>query len=303
MLAKQNRDKGTKTVKISRRSFAAAAGAGAAALASPAMLKPASASMLAHKPDRLPFQVFAALLHEQEPDLKPDGLDPIYLFDRGIWAAGATRLDVPDDRLVKARVDRLPENGSPLVMDFEFFKFRNSREALASRNSLKAIARSFRNASGDRPIGFYEYLPRREFWSAIAGKDSAKYHQWQLKNDFFAELEPYVDTLFPSIYTFHDDPKKWVKYARAQVSEARRISDKPVIPFIWHDFHYNGQDGPLVPIPASFWRLQLETLSEIADGIVIWGGWDPVKRTRVVWDNQADWWLETQNFMRALGRV
>jgi hypothetical protein len=278
---------------MSRRGFTAGLGASALTLSAP---------LLPHVPKAGGFKVYGSLLHAGEPDLRPDGINPIYLFDRGIWAEGISRHGAPDAGLIAQRLAKLPDDGAPIVMDFEYFKFRTREEAEASRQSLEIIAETFRLASAGRPIGFYGYLPRREFWRAIEGTHTNRYKAWQKQNAFLAPLESSVDMLFPSIYTFHDDPKKWRTYAIAQVREARQLSDKPVIPFIWPDFHYNGEDGPLAPIPAYFWRLQLETLAEIADGLVIWGGWDPVKRRRVAWDDEAPWWLETQDFMRHIGQ-
>ncbi|MBX7531762.1 hyaluronidase [Qipengyuania sp. 1XM1-15A] len=274
---------------LSRRSFAGWLGTGMLLQGSPGFLRPPSSNR---------FTVYGALLHSNEPDLRQWGINPIYLFDRGIWKDGESRFSTPDPDLVAERIERLPNDGAPLVMDFEFYKTRTREEAIASREGLRRITETFARYAGDRPIGIYEYLPRRNYWGSIGARDSPEFKEWQDLNTLMSSLARSVDLVFPSLYTFHDNPTQWQRYARAQISEARRISNKPVIPFIWPDFHYNGTAGTLEPIPRKFWRLQLETLVSIADGIVIWGGWDPISRERVPWDNQAPWWIETLCFLQ-----
>ena len=274
---------------LSRRSFTGALGAS---------LLASNAGWAAGSRHDRAFKVYGALLHSSEPDLRPYGINPIYLFDRGIWKEGASRFSSPDPDLVAERILRLPDDGEPLVLDFEFFKLGTREQAIKSREGLRRIAETFGRFAGGRPIGIYDYLPRRNYWDSLQPTRSPRFKEWQDLNTLMSPLESSVDVLFPSLYTFHDNPQQWQRYARAQVSEARRISNKPVIPFIWPDFHYNGKDGPLNAIPRAFWRLQLDTLAEIADGIVIWGGWDPAARKRVVWDDEAPWWVETRLFLR-----
>ena len=274
---------------LSRRAFTGALGA--SALASNAGWAVGS------RHDRA-FKVYGALLHSGEPDLRPYGVNPIYLFDRGIWSEGTSQFSPPDPDVVAGKIARLPDDGAPLVLDFEFFKLRSQEEAIKSREALRQIAETFGRFANGRPIGIYDYLPRRNYWDSLKPLHSPSFKEWQDLNTLMSPLESSVDVLFPSLYTFHDNPRQWQRYARAQVREARRISDKPVIPFIWPDFHYNGKAGPLEAISRAFWRLQLDTLAEIADGIVIWGGWDPSTRKRVMWNDNAPWWVETRLFLR-----
>ena len=44
-------------------------------------------------------------------------------------------------------------------------------------------------------------------------------------------------------------------------------------------------------LPDAYWKMELETAKQYADGVVIWGGWTET------WDNNASWWLDTQQFM------
>jgi hypothetical protein len=83
-----------------------------------------------------------------------------------------------------------------------------------------------------------------------------------------------VDALFPSIYTFYTDRQGWVTYAIAQITEAKRkAKGKPVYAFLWPQYHESNLLLGLRPLDSDYWELQLNTVAQHADGVVIWGGW------------------------------
>src|SRR5207249_9613783 len=88
-------------------------------------------------------------------------------------------------------------------------------------------------------------------------------------------IVPFVGALDPSRYTFYDDAQGWVKYALANVAEARRIADgRPVYPFLWPQYHYSNARLGSQYIDGNLWSLELRTMYAHADGLVIWGGYD-----------------------------
>src|SRR5205814_1590172 len=97
---------------------------------------------------------------------------------------------------------------------------------------------------------------------------------------------------------FYADSQGWVKYAQANIAEARRIAGgRPVYPFIWPQYHIsNGRLGSQY-IDGKFWSLQLHTLYADADGLVLWGGWDFAAKRHASWDENAAWWLATKQFL------
>jgi hypothetical protein len=198
---------------------------------------------------------------------------------------------------------RLPADGAPLVLDFEDVDANATDPAAAARGIgwLAEIRAAFAAAGPRRPIGYYGALPGRDYWRAIRGPGTAEYRAWQRENDRLAPLERGVDLLFPSVYAFYDDPQGWVTYATAQICEARRISSKPVYVFLWFEYHPGTRPAGEF-IPAAFWRLQLETVRRLADGVVIWGGYDQVALRARPWDPSAPWWRETLRFMSELHR-
>lgn len=102
--------------------------------------------------------------------------------------------------------------------------------------------------------------------------------------------------LTPSFYTFRDDREEWRLSTIAGLKEAKRIAGKrKVYAYLWPIYHPNGNLNPkaLQPIEPDFWRLQLETVSAHADGVVIYlhdvGKFDP----------NWPWWKVTKEYYTA----
>lgn len=106
-----------------------------------------------------------------------------------------------------------------------------------------------------------------------------------------------VDILFPSLYTFYYDQSGWKLYATANVNEAKRIAGgKPVIPYLWPQFHDSNSALKGTHLLGSYWRLELEHLKSLAcPAAVLWGGW------QTNWNESACWWAETKDFVNKGG--
>ena len=163
-----------------------------------------------------------------------------------------------------------------------------------SVRKLSLAAAWFQNQRPDLLVGFYALPPCRDYWNATSA-DPAKYQSWQAINDGLAPLVSQINISSPSLYTFYADQTGWVKYARANIAEAQRLSaGKPVYPIVWNQFHDSNVQLKGKYIPADFWKLQLETIREAgAQGIIVWGGWQET------WDENAPWWVATHHFIAA----
>ena len=125
------------------------------------------------------------------------------------------------------------------------------------------------------------------------------YKQWQRENDAVSSLASDVGIIYPSLYTFYDDVDGWVRVAKENIAEARRISHgKPVMPFLWPQYHDSAHALAFQPLPKDFWERQLATVHSDADGVVIWGGWDFKNHKVSEWDEGAEWWTATKEFLQ-----
>lgn len=239
------------------------------------------------------FPVFDATLFTNKPDLTTAGLQKITLVDPDRWLSpGQTRGQIPADSSIKSAL-HTSMTSAVLVLDSEDWPLQGTSGAIgeATNNYLTLLSR-VRQTGVQGLVGYYGAPPIRDYWRAIGLPSSQNYLAWQAENNLLQPLANAVDVLFPSIYTFYNDQAGWTKYAIANLSEARRLAGgKPVYAFIWPQFHDSNKTLGLQPIPGEFWALQLRTVAQYSDGVVIWGGW------KVKWDEQAEWWQATRQFM------
>lgn len=235
------------------------------------------------------FRVFDAMLHKSKPDLSEYGMEPVNLIYEGsLFDSRFPDDPAPSPAAVRNAALRATTEPGITVLDVERWIYLPD----ATQRYVDLIRRMKTVSPGIR-VGYYSVVPKRDYWRAKEGRNSPKYAEWQHENDQLQPLADKVDFLFPSLYTFYDYQPGWVAYAEENLREARRLANgKPVYAFLWPTYHESNAQLKGKLVPAEFWRLQLETVSRLADGVVIWGGGS--------WDPGAPWWLETQTFLSSL---
>jgi hypothetical protein len=146
----------------------------------------------------------------------------------------------------------------------------------------------------DMKIGYYATTPPHlgAYWAVLRG--GVELEQWKQAAAGTAPIAREADFVSPSLYTFFDKQDDWVASSRRIVAITKELyPGKPVIPFIWPQYHESSMPPSLryTPIPGDFWRRQLETLSLYADGAFIWGG------ANTEWNESAAWWQQTKAFL------
>jgi hypothetical protein len=236
------------------------------------------------------FKVFEWTPYRQRLLAPGTGIQPIFLVEDGFWARGADGSwdkSKPDERATRATAWQLARKGVPVVIDIEHWPvdIRHADEATV-RQSLRKLAQVADWIHAERPgvkLGFYGVLPIRDFWTPVlyekATRDGRKpdekarveHERWLKANALVTEyLKDHVDFVFPSLYTFYDDPAGWAVYAKANVAEARKAG-KPVYPFLWMQYHDGNAKLASQWLPREVWRQELELCRRTADGVVIWG--------------------------------
>jgi hypothetical protein len=253
----------------------------------------AANSPKASRPAPRGFLIFDGLLYSPMPDLRALGM-PKLLGAGSTWSKNVSH-DQVDPAGIKSAVEYLRGLTRNYYFDLEEWRLLGvpREEVDANIDKLARTADIARQTAPEMKFGFYGVAPRSPYWSVLLNKKDELEELWTT-NRRSAIIASRVDYLFPSLYTFYDDPSGWELVALATLKEARQYG-KPVYPFLWPEFHDSNVKLVGTQIPPEFWRRQLELCRQHADGLVLWGGF-----TRL-WDEEAPWWVETKSFVKSLG--
>lgn len=247
------------------------------------------------------FQVFDGTLYKDKPDLSTYGLKPItIIYGENFWKHKSQMDQLPHERLAKRLASETASPIKPVIIDIENWPVRGDDATVSdSVEKYAQLMQWFHDAAPDVQHGYYGVLPVGSYWGAIAPKTSPRYQKWQAGNARLQPIAATVDVIFPSLYTYYPDPQAWVRFAIRQIRAAKKYG-KPVYPFLWPQYHDSNRQLGGQYLPASYWKLELETVRAHANGVVIWGGWDLKRDRPAKWDDQAPWWQVTKEFMKQL---
>lgn len=251
------------------------------------------------------FVLFDGTLYKDKPDLAELGFKPIrILYEGELWDQGANRAGLPAKGRVQAIASVVRDREVPIVIDIERWPTSPTihkvsvAAAQANVKQFATLLSGFHEAVPEISVGLYGIVPIIDYWRAIREPTTAEYRSWVGDNDLARPLVGLVDALFPSLYTFYTDRQGWVKVAVAQITEARRLAGgKPVYVFLWPQYHDSNRLLGMTYLPADYWKLELETARQYADGAVIWGGWGRNDKP-AAWDEEAAWWQVTREFLK-----
>jgi hypothetical protein len=250
---------------------------------------------------RTQFRVFDGTMYRNKPDLSQFGLEPINIvYESRIFEKGTPADNLPS----KARVQQIVrELGTShwLVMDIERWRLHGTNQYVADQvRKYVTVMEWVHEGMPGITAGIFGKTPIEDYnRSTLLG--ILRYRGWQAENDRVIPLAQSVDVLFPSIYTYYPDQQGWVKFATENMKEAKRYGKKSYV-FLWPQY---SESNPLLAhqyLSPDFWKLQLGTVLQNADGIVIWGGWDGKKGDFLEWDDKAPWWEATMEFLKEIGK-
>jgi hypothetical protein len=242
------------------------------------------------------FVVYDGTAYIKKPDLAHSGIKPItVIYSGSLWNSMKDSASIPNANVIRALALHASASTGIAVMDIECWAVLGNPAAVANNiQKYRDTIQLFKQSAPSLRIGYYGIAPVWNYWIAIGGRNTPGYRVWQAENDRVASIGQLADALFPAIYTFYKDQEGWKEYAIAQVEEGRRIAPgKPIYVFLMPQFDEPGKANDY--LPPDYWRMELETARQHADGLVIWGG------SGQVWDATAPWWLETQSFLKEIG--
>lgn len=270
------------------------------------------------------FAVINSIHYNDKGDLSKYGLKNYTVFySTHIWpkkvrVGNRRSKTVPSDEHIAKITKAIPKGRGPAVYDIEHWPLdiRTAVRAAADDDILAAskkavdasmtkmihIIETSKKANPSIKYGYYSCLPLRDYWAPVKN-DAEKIKKWKEANDYLKPLADSVGVICPSLYTFYPNREAWLKYAKANIAEAKRIANgKPIYVYIWPKYHNsNKRDGKKF-IEGDFWKLQLETIyNSGVDGIIIWDSPRVVNNPKdKLWDPKREWWQETVKFMERI---
>ena len=250
-------------------------------------------------PDPKTFRVFDNIRYREKPSLEKYGLEPLNIlyafnfFPGGVPSIEERNFDMPSDAVIANAAAKAGRNS---IIDIEHWwpddhTGKEPLEERAVQNYVNLMAKFRDGLSSTATTGYYSTMVRRNYFTPVRG-NAAELTRWQIANDKGQPIESLIDATYPSLYTFYKDEAGWVTYAKANINEAKRLAPtKPCYPYLWPAYHPSGKEAIL----PSYWRLQLETCMEHADGCVIW-----TLNNDEPWSQVPAWWDETKAFMREI---
>ena len=249
-----------------------------------------------------PFIVFDATLYKNKPSFSGYPIRPItLLYEARLFPGNHAPTAMPLEQTVRSIAKESQKASDPVILDIERWMLKGDAQTVKANVSRMLTVLSWIKAEApDIRIGAYGTVPLPDYWRAIRGPVSKEHQAWQQDNDRLEELAAQLDALYPSLYTFYPDRQGWVAYAVAQLTEAKRKAHgKPVYAFLWPQYHESNAKLRLQPVEPEYWELQLHTVYQHADGLVIWGGWGD--HGAESWNEEAPWWQVTKRFLKQIG--
>lgn len=219
----------------------------------------------------------------------------IILYENMLLPMGTESIDVD---FLRSYALSLPKKSTPYILDIEAWKIgSNINDAEANYNIDKYITviKIMKKTRPDLKFGFFGVLPIRD--AVRFGPPTAiEYAKWHYANIRAKRLAEYVDVICPDLYTFYNNENAWKSYAVLALNESK-MYNKPVLPFIWPEFHDSNSELKNTFIDSSLWEKEVSFLFKNADGIIIWGGRNLQMHTPRIWDDKAKWWCITKELI------
>ena len=220
------------------------------------------------------------------------------------WDKGDDMNALPDKHKFCSVIRNVKSHYEWVVIDVEHWilnaRWKSQDPVRDNMEKYITIMNWARECRADLKFGLYATAPIIDHQYVLKDMSTTEYQFWKKQNLALKELVNVVDALFPSLYTVYDEPEIWDRLARRYISMAREIAgEKPIYPYIWPRYHQGNKNKKGQFVSGELWRFQLELVYELADGVVVWGGW---RHGPMDWDENKEWWYETKDFISTVNK-
>lgn len=235
------------------------------------------------------FKIFNALSFKETPNLIEYGFSEINMIyeddvitTNSNYKKGEFEWRYIDHKKIlrESNKSKLNKKNVPTVLDVEYWGSRLYRSSTKKRaeDIFVQLLNEFRENDSKSMVSVFHY------------------------GVFSKRILDASNVVYPCFYTHSEDRKEWLNMVKYNLNKLRKMNNRnvPVYVFIWPQYN---------PVPSKhnlgfsfvdvdFWRLQLETLYPLCDGIVIWSHYRDAKGENIYFEESMPWFQETLKFMK-----
>ena len=216
------------------------------------------------------------------------GIHPIFVIYEYRIMDKRSKMKVDLRRLKNLALQTLRYPKVPVSFDVEIWSRWN-----VSKTPLKYIdmLEAFRKINAKSPIGLYGVIPQ-----IFYQKNNSHMEGFEKLNESYRSVVSHVDFFSPSLYNYSgDDFSSWKKAAEFSISEARRLGDKPILPYVTPEVKEKSGTRFL---SYEEMRSRLGVLKKLGvDGCIIWGGSSGIS-AGATFDSRQGWGKAVVEFAR-----
>ena len=236
--------------------------------------------------ERKDFKIFNALLFKETPNLQEYGFSEInMIYEDGVISTnyhkkkGDFEWRFVDFKKVLEESNKSKQyTNIPTVLDVEYWGHLlydlNVKEK--AENKFLELIRLYRSNDSNSLVSVFHYGAISEcIYNAS-------------------------NVVYPCYYTHGKDRKTWVYMVKNGLNRIKKRSKKtPVYVFIWPQYNPipSKHDLGYKFVEPDFWRLQLETLYPLCDGVIIWSHYRDEYGKDIYFSKDMPWFQETVKFI------
>lgn len=232
------------------------------------------------------FKVFNALLFKETPDLYQYGFSKInMIYEDGVISTNyhKNRGDfewrfVDFEKVARESSKSKRHENVPTVLDVEYWghMLYNTKTKKEAENVYIQLIRLYRANDLNSLVSVFHY-------GAIS-----------------EDIYNASNVVYPCYYTHGKNRNEWVAMVKNGIAAIKkRKKNLPIYVFIWPQYNPipNKHDLGYKFIEPDFWRLQLETLYSLCDGVIIWSHYRDENGEDIYFNSNMPWFQETLKFI------
>jgi len=236
--------------------------------------------------ERKDFKIFNALLFKETPDLQKYGFSDInMIYEDGVISTNYHKKKGDFDwrfidlKKVEKESSKSKNNiNIPTVLDVEYWGhlLYNPNTKEKAEDEFIQLIRLYRSNDPNSLVSVFHY-------GAISER-----------------IYNASSVVYPCYYTHGKDRDTWISMVKNGINQIKKRGEKlPIYVFIWPQYNPipSKHDLGYKFIESEFWKLQLETLYPLCDGVIIWSHYRDENGKDIYFNKDMPWFKETVKFI------